>query len=530
MFTSIYVQAERDLRWSCTYIQISAIISRPLHFITSQAVALLRDPNKRSALILDLCAIETLHVQRIAQRRGLGKTRWKARRSSLIALRRPVAIGPGWVSVDNRTLCRDDDAIDRAACATNILGRVSIDRRSWTWLQTLWPTRVGMGLMSTHILRLSANEVVRLLRAANQRALGAPELNASARREFLIKEEFDSRACGIQDATDFDLVTSITTLSIEPRVESGYWILEAVVERVLGPVRISDEGEFAFKELSLDEFEEELRVTGRKRIFTRLQVQTPAERKDFGQWLETMQARHPRRAAVTPAESGAARGTLATAGEPFSQAAKADDVTTRKYWVREAVGVFADAGALEAAIDELESSGFDRAAISVLATVATAREQLGRIHPTMSEIQESAAAPRSDFVSGDSWAEGQGAPIGVPLYIGGVAGIWAVTAMGGSLALAVAAALALGSIGEGLGAVLAEAINHQHMEQIEEQLKMGGLVLWVNTPDAEAEKRAIAILTKAGACDVHTHEIQREASEVGEPIGRRAARSVPPAP
>ena len=37
----------------------------------------------------------------------------------------------------------------------------------------------------------------------------------------------------------------------------------------------------------------------------------------------------------------------------------------------------------------------------------------------------------------------------------------------------------------------------------------GGLVLWVTVSGSDAEERAIAILNKVGARDVHAHEIQR---------------------
>ena len=270
---------------------------------------------------------------------------------------------------------------------------------------------------------------------------------------------------------DLDLVTSITTLSIEPRVESGYWVLEAVVERPLGPVRTSKEGEFAFKESSLDEFEEELQRPGRKRILTRLQVQTPAVRQDFGRWLEQMQARHPRRVPILPAEGGATPEAPQTTLAPLSKSTEPVSALTRKYWVREAVGVFSDADALEAAVDELEELGFDRAVFSVLATDAKAREQLEGFYRTVKEIEDSGEICRAAFVSSDSRVEGEAAMLGVPLYIGGVAGIWAAAALGGSLlALTIAGAIALGTIGASLGAVLAEAVEHNHSAQIRENI------------------------------------------------------------
>jgi len=186
------------------------------------------------------------------------------------------------------------------------------------------------------------------------------------------------------------------------------------------------------------------------------------------------------------------------------------ETETRKYWIREAVGVFADPDVLEAAVNELGIAGFSRAAISVLAAGATAKDRIDVVYHGVKEIEESSDAPRSDFVSSESLAEEKGALLGIPLYIGGAAGLLAVTASGGSLALAIAAAIALGSLGASLGAVLAGAIEQARSERIQEQLKLGGLVLWVTTPNPDAEKRALAILNKLGARDVHVHEIQRE--------------------
>jgi hypothetical protein len=39
-------------------------------------------------------------------------------------------------------------------------------------------------------------------------------------------------------------------------------------------------------------------------------------------------------------------------------------------------------------------------------------------------------------------------------------------------------------------------------------------VLWVHVPDADAEKRAVNVLNKMRARDVHVHEIKREWGDV----------------
>ncbi|BDV39817.1 hypothetical protein [Methylocystis bryophila] len=203
---------------------------------------------------------------------------------------------------------------------------------------------------------------------------------------------------------------------------------------------------------------------------------------------------------------------------PQAKRAEGSDRGGQKYWVRETVGVFDDEETLETAVDELDLAGFNGAAISVLATGAKTKGGLGRIFRSVSEIEDSGDAPQTEFVSSDSRVEGTAALIGVPLYIGGAAGVWAVSATGGSLAFALASAVALGGIGAGLGAILALAIHSRHARRVREQLRLGGLVLWVKTPTAESEGRATQILRNLGARDVHVHEVQREWSFGSMPL------------
>lgn len=190
---------------------------------------------------------------------------------------------------------------------------------------------------------------------------------------------------------------------------------------------------------------------------------------------------------------------------------------TCSYPSREAVGVFANPDALEAAVGELEVSGFPRAAISVLASDEKVRERVGRLYRTVGEIEDDRHAPQTGFVSKDSLEGGEAAAVGIPCYLGAVAAV-AFIASGGALAVTIAAAVAGGVGGAGLGALLARAISHHHRDHILAQLAQGGMVLWVNVGDAAAERRALQILTKAGGDDVHVHDIQREWTLKDQPL------------
>jgi hypothetical protein len=180
------------------------------------------------------------------------------------------------------------------------------------------------------------------------------------------------------------------------------------------------------------------------------------------------------------------------------------------YSGREAVGVFDSADSLEAAVDQLEMSGFNRAAISVLASDKTVKDRLGRLYRSVAEIVDDPRAPLTAFTSKDSRVEAEAAAVGVPLYIGGIAGGLAVVASGGAIAAAFVAAIALGAVGAGIGGLLARVISQRHIDRVWEQLAQGGLVLWVSVRGDATAARALEILIKGGARDAHLHEIQRE--------------------
>jgi hypothetical protein len=76
--------------------------------------------------------------------------------------------------------------------------------------------------------------------------------------------------------------------------------------------------------------------------------------------------------------------------------------------IREAVGVFDTAESLEDAIDELQSSGFDRAELSLLASERTVEEKLGHAYRRVKELEDEARVPRTGFVSTESRGDAEG--------------------------------------------------------------------------------------------------------------------------
>jgi len=175
--------------------------------------------------------------------------------------------------------------------------------------------------------------------------------------------------------------------------------------------------------------------------------------------------------------------------------------------VKEAVAVFDDVEHLQAAIDELGASGFDRAEISLLAGSGAIEEKLGHMYQNVEELEDNVRVPRSAYVSTESIGDAEGALIGGLFYVGAVTAIGAVVASGGTLLAVLTAAAIVGGSGGLVGAALAGLVGQHHADYLQGQLDRGGLLLWVHTRDAAYEARAVEILKRNSAHDVHTHKL-----------------------
>jgi hypothetical protein len=175
--------------------------------------------------------------------------------------------------------------------------------------------------------------------------------------------------------------------------------------------------------------------------------------------------------------------------------------------VREAVGVFDTPETLQDAIDDLMSSGFDRAELSLLAAERIVDEKLGHKYQKIAELEDDPIIPRCCYVSTESIGDAEGGLIGGLMYVGATAAAGAVVMTGGTLALVIAAAALAGGVGGLFGSLLAKWVGDHHAHHLQEQLDHGGLLLWVRTWDAEREKRASEILSRHSGRDVHVHTL-----------------------
>jgi len=178
--------------------------------------------------------------------------------------------------------------------------------------------------------------------------------------------------------------------------------------------------------------------------------------------------------------------------------------------LREAVGVFTSANDLQAAIDELLSSGFHRAELSLLAGEDAVNEKLGSY---ANAVADDPNIVRAAYVSPEAIGDAQGGVVGVLVYAGATIAASAVVISGGTIAAAIVAATLAGGAGGVVGSVLAKWLGDHHAHHLQTQIDHGGLLLWVRTRDTEAEVRAVDILTKHSSRDVHVHTLSLESAE-----------------
>ena len=199
-----------------------------------------------------------------------------------------------------------------------------------------------------------------------------------------------------------------------------------------------------------------------------------------------------------------------------------------KTWT-EAVAVFHDAYAFQAAIDELLMRGFDHAELSVLASERAVRDKLGHDYTSTTDLEDDPDVPKVDYVPDESVGNAQGGVIAMAAYFPAVIGSLAVAASGGTLLGAVAVAAIAGGAGATVGAALAKLIGSAHAKHIDEHLRHGGLLLWVRTHDAEHEERALDVLRRHSGDDVHLHTMTPPTTKPQSiPVRRPAISFGPP--
>lgn len=172
-----------------------------------------------------------------------------------------------------------------------------------------------------------------------------------------------------------------------------------------------------------------------------------------------------------------------------------------EYDEREAVAVFDSEPLLHAAVDSLMQIGLRQEDMSVLGS-------FGR-SGSSAVLADADDAPRTNFITQDSRTIGLASIAGSPALIAGLGAALLTGAGGAALIPAIAVTLGSTGVAGGLGMILARAFGRKHAAFVEQQIRNGGLLLWVRASDPSRDGDVLRILKGNGGRDVHFHTVRR---------------------
>ncbi len=173
--------------------------------------------------------------------------------------------------------------------------------------------------------------------------------------------------------------------------------------------------------------------------------------------------------------------------------------------IREAVGVFDNPEKVDAAIADLEGTAFPRHDISVLGSKKEVQEKFGSEAIKVEWLEDHPDSPRGIWVRPEEKTIGATAFIGALAYLSGCAA--AILARDSSILMLLLAITGGSLAGAAVAGIIVFMIGYKMADKVHTQIKKGGLLLWVRTPDSSREKIAKDIFRKHGARHVHIHDI-----------------------
>ena len=175
--------------------------------------------------------------------------------------------------------------------------------------------------------------------------------------------------------------------------------------------------------------------------------------------------------------------------------------------IREVVAAFDGREALDNAIEDLQSHGFDRSQLSLLASRSTVEEQLHHHLEDTHELEDDPAAPRSEPLARDDVNNVTRVAVAAPSAFAALTAASAAAALtAGTGGIAIAAIAAGGGIGA-LGAFLAKKYNDYVAADLQTQVEHGGILLWVSVRDHRQEEQARRLLARHAKGEIRAHDI-----------------------
>ena len=174
--------------------------------------------------------------------------------------------------------------------------------------------------------------------------------------------------------------------------------------------------------------------------------------------------------------------------------------------IPEAVGVFDRFEDLQQAVYDLHLVGFSRYDMSLLGSQKALEAKLGRAFWRAEELEDDPHAPRAHFVSEEAMGELEGAIAGGFFFLGSYVAMAALLTPVSTLAASIAAIAIGGGPAAVIGTLLARRAGRHHKEYYENQIRHGGILLWVRVKDDERKEKAVSILKGHSGRDVHVHD------------------------
>jgi len=165
----------------------------------------------------------------------------------------------------------------------------------------------------------------------------------------------------------------------------------------------------------------------------------------------------------------------------------------------EVVGLLPDVHAMEAAVQELLTSGFDRGEVSIMASDNPALAAGDDRALTGDDPQ----LARRAWVEPESRVQGQGALAVALGYVGAVTAAALTLSSGGAVVPVIGGAVFGAGAGAGLGTALGRLFDRRFARRMERQIASGGILVWADCRDDQTEDRAAQVLRRHGASHVH---------------------------
>jgi hypothetical protein len=176
-------------------------------------------------------------------------------------------------------------------------------------------------------------------------------------------------------------------------------------------------------------------------------------------------------------------------------------------FVREVVGAFHSPEALEEAITELASSGWDKSEMSLLAQEGIFQPGIPAHGHDMHRAADEPELPRSPVVEDEDVRQGRTLATSLAAVIAAFAASGATILTGGGALAAMIGAAAAGGGAAAAVNTIGRWISGSRSHFLREQVDQGGILLWVKVETADQERRAAETLRRHGGVDVHVHEI-----------------------